>query len=186
MKKAELQMLQRLVFNDTDFESIHVAMKALNWKWISEIDGSESVPSVASLKSKAAEILNVIVEQHSRVPKGGYFIKGAGGFTGEYYDEDHIDARKANTLSLRFDLSNVSLNYKDVVGKNEVDYGLKQIAVEELTKEFTELIEELRKDIKIESEQTRKEVARLKVDVQDLNRQVVDLRGLLNAKGTNN
>ena len=47
------------------------------------------------------------MEQHSRVPKD-YFIKGAGGCS-EYYDEDHIDARKANTLSLRFDLSNVSL-----------------------------------------------------------------------------
>ena len=34
-------MLQRLVFNDTDFESIHM-MKALNLEMISEIDGSES------------------------------------------------------------------------------------------------------------------------------------------------
>ena len=160
-------------------------MKALDWKWISEIDGTESVPSVTDLKSKAAEILNVIVEQHSRIPKGGYFIKNAGGFTGEYYDEEYPDQRKADRLILRFDITNVSLNYKDVVGKHEADYGLKQVAIEELTKEFTDLVEELKKDIKTESEQTRKEVAKLKVDVQDLKRQVVDLRGLLNVKVTN-
>lgn len=169
MKKAELQMLKKLVFNDTDFESIHKAMTALNWKWISEIDGSESIPSVTDLKSKAAEILNVIFEQYSRVPKGGYFIKSAGGFTGSYYDENYIDKRKADTLTLTFDLSNISLNYKDVVGKNEVDYGLKKIAVEELTKEFTDLFNEF-------GDKNNKEHIKMKTDIQDLKRQVVDLR----------
>ena len=182
MKKSELEMLSRLVLSDTDFESIHKAMTALDWKWVSEVDGSESTPTVDELKSKAAEILGVIVEQHSRIPTTGYFIKGSGGFTGEYYAELYPDKRKADKLNLRFDITEVSLNYKDVVGKNEVDYGLKQASLEEVTKEFTDIVEELRKDIKSESEQTRKELARLKVDVQDLKRQFIDLRGILNAK----
>lgn len=185
MKKGELITVKNLVLSDTDFENIQKALTALNWTWISEIDGSESVPSVAELKSKAKEIMNAIIDQHSKIPTGGYFIKSSGGFTGSYYSELYHDRRVADTLNLTFDLSNVSLKYKDVVGKNEVDYGLKQIAVEELTKEFTELIEELKKDVKIEGEQTRKEILKLKVDVQDLKRQVVDIRGQINAGSTN-
>ena len=182
MKKGELITVKNLVLSDTDFENIQKALTALNWTWISEIDGSESVPSVAELKSKAKEIMNAIIEQHSKIPTGGYFIKSSGGFTGSYYSELYHDRRVADTLNLTFDLSNVSLKYKDVVGKNEVDYGLKQAGLEEVTKEFMDIVEELRKNIKSESEQTRKELARLKVDVQDLKRQFIDLRGILNAK----
>lgn len=182
MKKGELITVKNLVLSDTDFENIQKALTALNWTWISEIDGSESVPSVAELKSKAKEIMNAIIEQHSKIPTGGYFIKSSGGFTGSYYSELYHDRRVADTLNLTFDLSNVSLKYKDVVGKNEVDYGLKQAGLEEVTKEFTDIVEELRKNIKSESEQTRKELAKLKVDVQDLKRQFIDLRGILNAK----
>ena len=58
MKKGELITVKNLVLSDTDFENIQKALTALNWTWISEIDGSESVPSVAELKSKAKEIMN--------------------------------------------------------------------------------------------------------------------------------
>jgi len=181
MKKGELVTLSNLVFSDTDFESIHCALIALNWTWISENTGEEYVPSVKNLKSKATEIMNAIIEQYSRIPKDGYFIKSSGGFTGSYYAELYPDKQKADTLNLTFDLSNVSLNYKDVVGQKEVDYGLKKINIDELAEEFTDLAEEL----KTESMQTQREIAKLKVDVQDLKRQVVDLRGQINADSTN-
>ena len=65
------------VIDNFNFERVHIAMTALDWKWApQEGETDKSVPSIPRLKSAARQLLiNAINHKHV----------GSGGFEAKYY-----------------------------------------------------------------------------------------------------
>ena len=80
-----------------NFERVHVAMTAVDWKWAKQSLVPTAVPSVAWLKVTARHLLEVAYKERT--------TSSSGGFLAEYYPAiDNSDA----FLSLKFVLDQVS------------------------------------------------------------------------------
>lgn len=79
--ESEKNLMLCLVYYD--FERVHKAMEALNWKWSS----ADGVPSIDELKEQAVDLL-IRCFQHSEKNKEDW-IAATGGFeASSYYKED--------------------------------------------------------------------------------------------------
>lgn len=79
--KSEKNLMLCLVYYD--FERVHKAMEALNWKW-SSADGA---PSIDELKEQAVDLL-IRCFQHSEKNKEDWFAATGGFEASSYYKED--------------------------------------------------------------------------------------------------
>ena len=120
MTKAKLQFLKRLVMSDTDFQIIHQSLKATESAWIFDYK-KDQVPTVGDLQHTAKQLLDSVIEKADVLGPSAYYIKGSGGFVVTYYG-DHFPAKElAGRLSLTFNISNVSLSYRDVAGEHHTE-----------------------------------------------------------------
>ena len=120
MTKAKLQFLKRLIMNDTDFQIIHQSLKATESSWIFD-QKKDQVPTVGDLQHTAKQLLDSVIEKAEVLGPSAYYIKGSGGFVVSYYG-DHFPAKElAGNLSLTFNISNVSLSYRDVAGEHHTE-----------------------------------------------------------------
>jgi len=118
--KAKLQFLKRLIMNDTDFQIIHQSLKATESSWIFD-QKKDQVPTVGDLQHTAKQLLDSVIEKAEVLGPSAYYIKGSGGFVVSYYG-DHFPAKElAGNLSLTFNISNVSLSYRDVAGEHHTE-----------------------------------------------------------------
>ena len=79
--KSEKNLMLCLVYYD--FERVHKAMEALNWKWSSP----NGVPSIDELKEQAVDLL-IRCFQHSEKNKEDWFVASGGFEASSYYKED--------------------------------------------------------------------------------------------------
>ena len=120
MTKAKLQFLKRLIMNDTDFQIIHQSLKATESSWIFD-QKKDQVPTVGDLQHTAKQLLDSVIEKAEVLGPSAYYIKGSGGFVVSYYG-DHFPAKElAGNLSLTFNISHVSLSYRDVAGEHHTE-----------------------------------------------------------------
>lgn len=84
-----------------DFDKVHKAMKALEWKWAGCLNG---VPEVPELRKKARELLKYCLE----APKDTY--TGTGGFVAE---------KRGDLLFLRFEVSSWEVDLRTEDEKQE-------------------------------------------------------------------
>jgi len=118
--KAKLQFLKRLIMNDTDFQIIHQSLKATESSWIFD-QKKDQIPTVGDLQHTAKQLLDSVIEKAEVLGPSAYYIKGSGGFVVSYYG-DHFPAKElAGNLSLTFNISNVSLSYRDVAGEHHTE-----------------------------------------------------------------
>jgi len=118
--KAKLQFLKRLIMNDTDFHIIYQSLKATESSWIFD-QKKDQVPTVGDLQHTAKQLLDSVIEKAEVLGPSAYYIKGSGGFVVSYYG-DHFPAKElAGNLSLTFNISNVSLSYRDVAGEHHTE-----------------------------------------------------------------
>ena len=120
MTKAKLKFHKRLIMNDTDFQIIHQSLKATESSWIFD-QKKDQVPTVGDLQHTAKQLLDSVIEKAEVLGPSAYYIKGSGGFVVSYYG-DHFPAKElAGNLSLTFNISNVSLSYRDVAGEHHTE-----------------------------------------------------------------
>ena len=120
MTKAKLQFLKRLIMSDTDFQIIHQSLKATESAWIFD-HKKDQVPTVGDLQHTARQLLDSVIEKADVLGPSAYYIKGSGGFVVSYYG-DHFPAKElAGRLTLTFNISNVSLSYRDVAGEHHTE-----------------------------------------------------------------
>jgi len=118
--KAKLQFLKRLIMNDTDFQIIHQSLKETESSWIFD-QKKDQIPTVGDLQHTAKQLLDSVIEKAEVLGPSAYYIKGSGGFVVSYYG-DHFPAKElAGNLSLTFNISNVSLSYRDVAGEHHTE-----------------------------------------------------------------
>jgi len=154
MTREKLLLLKRLILTDTNFKQIQQSMKINGLTWMFDHQ-EEQVPTGKELQNYASELLDLVIEKASTVGSSGYYIKGGGGFVASYYAE-HFPARElADTLSLTFSISNISLSYDDVVGTNATN--VTSSALEQRIKQMSNELLDL-----------RSEVQRLRDKVKDL------------------
>jgi hypothetical protein len=58
MARKQYDMINEVLAH-FDFEKVHIAMKALNWKWFDTAD----IPTVAELKESAEQRMNCAIDQ---------------------------------------------------------------------------------------------------------------------------
>ena len=79
--KNEKNLMLRLVYYE--FERVHTAMDALNWKWSS----ADGVPSIDELKEQAVDLLIRCFQQSEKNKED--CVMATGGFeASSYYKED--------------------------------------------------------------------------------------------------
>jgi hypothetical protein len=59
------------IIDKFNFERVHVAMTAVDWKWVKKSLASTEVPSVARLKQTARHILEIAFNEKTTVATGG-------------------------------------------------------------------------------------------------------------------
>lgn len=117
MTREKLELLKRLILTDTNFEQIQRSMKINGFAWMFDYQ-EEHVPTKKELKKYASELLDSVIQKAAVLGPSGYYIKGGGGFVASYYGKHFPVKELADTLSLTFNVSNISLSYDDVVGTN--------------------------------------------------------------------
>lgn len=94
------------IMDTFDFGKAHRMMAAVNWTWLSEVPGFESmVPTEADLRKEARSLLNRVARKTSAI-----YSLSSGGLTVEKTvgdDEDAGDARFVR-LSLSFGLNSLN------------------------------------------------------------------------------
>ena len=92
------------VMDQFDFERVHKAMEALDWKTYSSIDNECNIPNVFQLRQNARALLRQIMKE-------GIYGLATGGFYATYNNEGVLELSfcidKVNTLDLDEDKNNV-------------------------------------------------------------------------------
>jgi len=64
------------IMDKFNFERVHVAMTAVDWKWVDYSNMSESsVPSIARLKEAARRLLNSAADGQITTASGGFYAR---------------------------------------------------------------------------------------------------------------
>jgi len=144
MTIKKLLLLKRLILADTNFAQIQRSMKINGLTWIFDHQ-EEHVPTKKELKNYASEMLDSVIQKAAVFGPSGYYIKGGGGFVASYYGKHFPVKELADTLSLTFNVSNVSLSYDDVVGTNITNVTSSNL--EEKVKRLSSELIDLRSDM---------------------------------------
>ena len=91
------------IMDKFNFERVHVAMTAVDWKWVDYSDMSKlSVPSIARLREAARRLLNSAAD--------GQITTASGGFQAKYWPPEGEDEAM---LVLSFVLDECNSEYYD-------------------------------------------------------------------------
>ena len=88
------------VLDDFDFESVHIAMKALDRKWYFENDDLKMIPTVSQLKEHAKEMLIKLTSSKpkvSRICTGGFEAENHEGFISLNFILEEADSYLLNS-----------------------------------------------------------------------------------------
>ena len=97
------------IIDKFNFERVHVAMTAVDWKWAKQNLVPTEVPSVARLKEVARHILEVAYKEKTIVVSGGFYAAYL-----PAVDEPDVLTYPGEILSLKFVLDDVnSADYHD-------------------------------------------------------------------------
>ena len=101
------------IIDKFNFERVHIAMTAVDWRWAKQSMVPVEVPDVARLKQAARHMLQIAYEEKTTVASGGFHasylpaIEEPGAIT-------HSEGMPETILSLKFVLAEVySTDYRD-------------------------------------------------------------------------
>ena len=63
------------ILDTLNFERVHVAMTALDWKWSKQNTQTSAVPTIERLKLAAKHLLSVAYKEETSVTSGGFLAK---------------------------------------------------------------------------------------------------------------
>ena len=63
------------ILDTFNFERVHVAMTALDWKWSKQNIQASAVPTIARLKLTAKHLLSVAYKEETAIASGGFLAK---------------------------------------------------------------------------------------------------------------